>query len=462
MADRLSRAFQALADPTRRDLVARLAADGDASVGDLAAPYDVSVQAVSKHLKVLEDAGLVSRSRDAQRRPVHLEAEVLRPDDRRGSSATGSTAEERYARLDAGARGGRMRSVGCHDDGEEPDPDRGGPRPAGDPDRPRVRRSAGAGLPRAGPIPSCSSGGSARAASTPGSTCGTPGPVASGATPSSREADDFSMGFWGSFHEVREPERLVQTFSFDGAPDGVSLETMTFEALEGGRCRAVATSVVETIEIRDRILSSGMDVRRGRGLREARRAAAEPVVSAADDHRSVAGDFTRRVVGVRDWDAPAPVDGWVARDVVRHLVEWLPALLEGGAGVTLAAGPSVDVDPVGAWQVHCAAVQDAARRPRDPVEGAEQPAHRRGAARRGGRPLLHVRRLHAHLGSRARDGSGRDARPRAVRGDARRHGADGRDAAGERAVRPAGRGARRRRRSDPADRLHRAGPLESA
>jgi DNA-binding transcriptional ArsR family regulator len=77
VADQLSRVFQALADPTRRDMVARLAADGDATVGELAAPYDVSVQAVSKHLRVLEDAGLVSRSRDAQRRPAHLEAEVF-------------------------------------------------------------------------------------------------------------------------------------------------------------------------------------------------------------------------------------------------------------------------------------------------------------------------------------------------------------------------------------------------
>ena len=76
MADQLSRVFQALADPTRRDMVARLAAD-DATVGELAAPYDVSMQAISKHLKVLEEAGLVSRSRDAQRRPVHLEAEVF-------------------------------------------------------------------------------------------------------------------------------------------------------------------------------------------------------------------------------------------------------------------------------------------------------------------------------------------------------------------------------------------------
>ena len=76
MADQLSRVFQALADPTRRDMVARLASD-DATVGELAAPYDVSMQAVSKHLKVLEEAGLVSRSKDAQRRPVHLEAEVF-------------------------------------------------------------------------------------------------------------------------------------------------------------------------------------------------------------------------------------------------------------------------------------------------------------------------------------------------------------------------------------------------
>ena len=99
MTDQLSRAFQALADPTRRDLVARLAADGDATVGDLAAPYDVSLQAVSKHLKVLEEAGLVSRSRDAQRRPVHLEADVL--DLMTGWLARyRRQAEERFARLD--------------------------------------------------------------------------------------------------------------------------------------------------------------------------------------------------------------------------------------------------------------------------------------------------------------------------------------------------------------------------
>ena len=80
MADQLSRVFAALADPTRRDMVARLT-DGDATVGDLAAPYDVSLQAVSKHLKVLEEAGLVTRSRDAQRRPGAPGSRGVRPDD---------------------------------------------------------------------------------------------------------------------------------------------------------------------------------------------------------------------------------------------------------------------------------------------------------------------------------------------------------------------------------------------
>ena len=74
--DQLSRVFAALADPTRRDMVTRLAV-GDATVGELADPYNVSVQAVSKHIKVLTDAGLVSQSKDAQRRPCHLEAEVF-------------------------------------------------------------------------------------------------------------------------------------------------------------------------------------------------------------------------------------------------------------------------------------------------------------------------------------------------------------------------------------------------
>ncbi len=99
MEDQLSRLFAALADPIRRDMVARLAVD-DATVGELAAPHPVSLQAVSKHLRVLEDAGLVRRSRQAQRRPASLEPEVL-------EGVTSwidryrRLAEGRYARLDA-------------------------------------------------------------------------------------------------------------------------------------------------------------------------------------------------------------------------------------------------------------------------------------------------------------------------------------------------------------------------
>src|ERR687891_279420 len=98
MTDQLSRVFAALADPTRRDMVARLT-DGDATVGDLAAPYAVSIQAVSKHLKVLEEAGLVTRSRDAQRRPVHLEAEVFDLMTK-WIERYRRQAEERFRRLD--------------------------------------------------------------------------------------------------------------------------------------------------------------------------------------------------------------------------------------------------------------------------------------------------------------------------------------------------------------------------
>lgn len=99
MHDQLSDAFAALADPTRRDIVARLA-NADATVNELAEPYDMSVQAVSKHIRVLEDSGLVSRGRQAQRRPCHLEAEVFDLMTK-WIERYRREAEERYQRLDA-------------------------------------------------------------------------------------------------------------------------------------------------------------------------------------------------------------------------------------------------------------------------------------------------------------------------------------------------------------------------
>jgi uncharacterized protein (TIGR03086 family) len=77
----------------------------------------------------------------------------------------------------------------------------------------------------------------------------------------------------------------------------------------------------------------------------------------AERHREIGRVFTDRVRSTRSWDAPTPVSGWAARDVVRHLVEWLPAFLADGSAVRLPTVPSVDDDPVGAWQAHVDAVQ---------------------------------------------------------------------------------------------------------
>ncbi|MET8912027.1 metalloregulator ArsR/SmtB family transcription factor [Micromonospora sp. NPDC004551] len=97
--DALSRTFAALADPTRRDMVARLS-EGDATVGQLAEPYRMTLQAVYKHLRVLEDAGLVSRPSGPQPRPVRLEAGAFDLMDA-WIERHRSRVEQRYRRLDA-------------------------------------------------------------------------------------------------------------------------------------------------------------------------------------------------------------------------------------------------------------------------------------------------------------------------------------------------------------------------
>jgi DNA-binding transcriptional ArsR family regulator len=97
--DSLDRAFAALADPVRRAIVARLSR-GPATVNELAEPFEITKQAVSKHIQVLEGAGLITRSRDGQRRPCHLEPAAL-------EALTGwidgyrLAAERKYRRLDA-------------------------------------------------------------------------------------------------------------------------------------------------------------------------------------------------------------------------------------------------------------------------------------------------------------------------------------------------------------------------
>jgi DNA-binding transcriptional ArsR family regulator len=90
--------FGALADPTRRAIVARLAS-GEATVLELAAPFDISLPAISRHLKVLENAGLISRGRDAQKRPCRLEAGALE-EINRWTQHTKRAWEQRFDELD--------------------------------------------------------------------------------------------------------------------------------------------------------------------------------------------------------------------------------------------------------------------------------------------------------------------------------------------------------------------------
>ena len=84
----------------------------------------------------------------------------------------------------------------------------------------------------------------------------------------------------------------------------------------------------------------------------------------AKRHRQVAGLFTERVRGTRSWDAPSPVAGWAARDVVRHLTEWFPGFLASGTGIELPRGPSVDENPSG-----CRGSARCLRAPRGSMSG---------------------------------------------------------------------------------------------
>ena len=89
-------------------------------------------------------------------------------------------------------------------------------------------------------------------------------------------------------------------------------------------------------------------------------------LSPAERHRQIAARFADRVRAAKNWDAPSPVADWTARDVVRHLVEWLPSFLAAGSTVELPSGPSVDDDPVAAWQTHCDGVQTVLDDPATP------------------------------------------------------------------------------------------------
>jgi DNA-binding transcriptional ArsR family regulator len=132
-ADTLSLVFAALADPTRRDMVARLSAY-DATVSQLAEPYQMSLQAVYKHLRVLEDAGLVSRPPGPQPRPVRLEVQALDLMDT-WIERHRARAEQRYRRLDAVLAEMKLAQMrGDEDEQDHADGHRSRPEAAGHPD----------------------------------------------------------------------------------------------------------------------------------------------------------------------------------------------------------------------------------------------------------------------------------------------------------------------------------------
>lgn len=163
-----------------------------------------------------------------------------------------------------------------------------------------------------------------------------------------RGEDGSELSWHGTYVQVEPTERLVSTEVFDGFPEAESRNTVTFTELDG--VTTVRTLVHHSSkEHRDGHVDSGMEG----GMQETfdrLDALLDRRDARAERFRRVAGRFTDLVasVPVEAWERPAPPEGWSARDVVRHLVEWVPALI-GRSGIDLPPGPSVDDDPLGAW-----------------------------------------------------------------------------------------------------------------
>lgn len=171
-----------------------------------------------------------------------------------------------------------------------------------------------------------------------------------------RDGEEIAA-FYGSFHEVRNNKRIVWTFTWEGAPDSVALETLTFESVEGGGTRLTVLSVVSDFATRDGMLSSGMDV----GVKEGYDKLDELLeqhTGPAERHADDAAMFTALVESAtaEDWSRPSPVPGWEAIDIVEHLVVWLRGFLASGAGITLPA-LDIEADPAAAWKHHVDDVQ---------------------------------------------------------------------------------------------------------
>ena len=251
--------FAALADPVRRAIIARLSR-GPATVNEIAEPFEISLQAVSKHIQVLEHAGLVTRTREAQRRPVHLNPDALEAltawidGYRLQPRATVPPARCRPRRAITQHRSGVTMSNSLHLD-----------IPAGVPWIDFTREFDA-------PVAAVF-----EAHRDPDKVKQWLGPhgyemvidewdfTTGGGYRYEHRTDHGDFGFRGVFHTIRENEFALQTFEFDGAPDEVALEFMWFDDLGDGRTRLRGRSIGRTVEGRDAMVESGMEVGMSQG-----------------------------------------------------------------------------------------------------------------------------------------------------------------------------------------------------
>jgi uncharacterized protein (TIGR03086 family) len=185
----------------------------------------------------------------------------------------------------------------------------------------------------------------------------------------SRGPDGTEMGMGGVYRAIEAPDRLVHTEVFDEW-DAVEAEVTTVLTEDDGSTTMTVTAHYPSRQVRDGVVDSNMES--GAGESYDRLAEMLDEVAIAERYRKVADQFVARLRAVPDdaWDNPAPCEGWVTRDVVAHLVEWLPALFFSLWPVEAPAIPPVADDPVGAWLAVDGAIRAALADPE--IAGAER------------------------------------------------------------------------------------------
>jgi uncharacterized protein (TIGR03086 family) len=171
-----------------------------------------------------------------------------------------------------------------------------------------------------------------------------------------RNADESEMGWHGIYRAIERPHRLVSTEVYEGFPDAATVNTVTLAEADG--VTTLRTLVQHTTRaFRDGHLASGLES----GMQQTFDRLDDLLAvsdTPAERFRRVAGRFSDRIseVSPEAWDQPAPPEGWNVRDVVRHLLEWVPSVI-GRSGLDMPTGPSVDEDPAGAWKTFATAIQ---------------------------------------------------------------------------------------------------------